>query len=76
MTAYNRAFQPGGTYFFTVVTEQCRPLLIEHIDRLHRAFRIGLERRPVQINAVVVLPDHLHRRGGFRKEIRISRLAG
>ena len=60
MTAYHRAFQPGGTYFFTLVTERRRPLLIEHIDRLRRAFRIGLERRAVQIDAIVILPDHLH----------------
>lgn len=56
MTAYRRAFQPGGTYFFTVVTEHRRPLSIENIDRLRRAFRIGLERRPAHIDAIVVLP--------------------
>ena len=60
MTAYRRAFQPGGCYFFTLVTEQRRPLLIDNIDRLRRAFRVGIERRPLQIDAIVVLPDHLH----------------
>ena len=60
MTAYRRAFQPGGCYFFTLVTEQRRPLLIDNIDHLRRAFRMGIERRPLHIDAIVVLPDHLH----------------
>jgi putative transposase len=60
MTEYRRLFQPGGCYFFTVVTEGRRPILIENIDRLRRAFRMGLARRPFQIDAIVVLPDHLH----------------
>jgi putative transposase len=60
MTAYRRAHQPGGCWFFTVVTEGRRPLLIDHVDHLRRAFRIGLQRRPATIDAIVVLPDHLH----------------
>jgi REP element-mobilizing transposase RayT len=41
---YRRYYQPGGTYFFTVVTEQRQPLLIEHIDRLRAAFQHGMKR--------------------------------
>jgi putative transposase len=57
---YRRYYQPGGTYFFTVVTEQRQPLLIEHIDRLRSAFRHGMKRYPFIIEGIVVLPDHLH----------------
>ena len=57
---YRRCYQPGGHYFFTVVTEQRQPLLIEHIDRLRTAFHHGMERYPFTIEAIVVLPDHLH----------------
>ena len=60
MTAYRRIYQPGACYFFTLVTEQRRPLLVDNIDRLRRAFRMGMNRRPFRMHAVVVLPDHLH----------------
>jgi REP-associated tyrosine transposase len=35
-------------------------LLIEHIDLLRRAFREVHQRHPFSIEAMVVLPDHLH----------------
>ncbi len=57
---YRRYYQPGGTYFFTVVTEHRQPLLIDHIDRLRTAFRHCLERHPFIIQGIVILPDHLH----------------
>jgi len=59
---YRRAFIPGGTFFFTQVTEQRRPLLAEQpaIDCLREAFRAVKTKRPFQIDAIVILPDHLH----------------
>ncbi|WP_204140845.1 transposase [Halomicronema sp. CCY15110] len=57
---YRRHYQPGGTYFFTVVTESRRPLLIEQIERLREAFRHCIQRHPFSIEGIVVLPDHLH----------------
>ena len=57
---YRRATIPGTSYFFTVVTEHRRPLLIEHINRLRTAFRHVREERPFRMEAIVVLPDHLH----------------
>ena len=60
MSNYRRVYIPGGSYFFTVVTQGRAPLLIEHVDHLRRAFRLALARRPVRIDAIVVLPDHLH----------------
>ena len=57
---YRRLYRPGSHYFFTAVTEGRRPLLIEHIQRLREAFRLGVHRYPFEIEAIVVLPDHLH----------------
>ena len=57
---YRRFYQPGARYFFTVVTANRKPLLIENIDRLRAAFKVCRERHPFEIEAVVVLPDHLH----------------
>ena len=57
---YRRYYQPGGTYFFTVVTQNRQPLLIEHIDRLRTAFWHCMQRYPFTIEGIVVLPDHLH----------------
>ncbi|MBW4519440.1 MAG: hypothetical protein KME16_07030 [Scytolyngbya sp. HA4215-MV1] len=57
---YRRYYQPGGTYFFFVVTAHRQLLLIEHIDRLRAAFRHGMDRYPFMIEGIVILPDHLH----------------
>ena len=59
---YRRAFMPGGSFFFTVVTGKRRPLLAspESVDVLRTAFRTVQSTRQFEMNAVVVLPDHLH----------------
>lgn len=59
---YRRAFIPGGSYFFTVVTDRRRPLLATPpaIDLLRNAFRTVRTARPFTIDAIVILPDHLH----------------
>jgi len=62
MTEYRRAWLPGGTWFFTVNLAERRGnrLLVERIGSLRAAFRsIGLRRR-FQLEAIVILPDHLH----------------
>ncbi|MBI4964085.1 MAG: transposase [Desulfomonile tiedjei] len=62
MTEYRRAWLPGGTWFFTVnLAERLgNRLLVERIDLLRAAFRSVRLRLPFQLEAVVVLPDHLH----------------
>jgi len=61
MTDYRRYRLKGGTYFFTVnLAERKRNLLTEHIDTLRSAFREIKQTHPFQIDAIVVLPDHLH----------------
>jgi REP-associated tyrosine transposase len=60
MTRYRRNFVPGGSFFFTVnLAERRLRLLTEHIDLLRKSFRITRARHPL-IEAVVVLPHHLH----------------
>lgn len=61
MPRYTRAWIPGGTFFFTVaLLERRRSLLTEHIAALRAAFREVRRRRPFQIDAIVILPDHFH----------------
>ncbi len=59
---YRRAFIPGGSFFFTVVTEQRRPVLAtaEAVGVLRQAFRTVRSKHPFKVDAMVVLPDHLH----------------
>lgn len=61
MVNYRCNLVPGGTYFFTVnLAERCEQLLTEHIEILRAAFRMVRQRHPFSIDAIVVLPDHLH----------------
>ena len=61
MVEYRRNRIPGGTYFFTVTLADRRSrVLTEHIWQLRETFRRVLRERPFRIEAVVVLPDHLH----------------
>lgn len=62
MSHYRRAYIPGGIYFFTVVTLDRVPIFIneERVEVLRQAFRKVMAVRPFQINAMVVLPEHLH----------------
>ncbi len=59
---YRRAFVPGAVYFFTLVTDKRRPILASEaaVETLRAAFRVVKAKRPFEINAMVVLPDHLH----------------
>ncbi len=62
MSNYRRALVPGGTYFFTVVTENRAPILCDPVARtaLRASIRSCRDRWPFQIDAMVLLPDHLH----------------
>jgi putative transposase len=62
MSEYRRYFIPGGTYFFTVVTYERRPILTNSIARpcLSQAIRAVKSKRPFESIAFVLLPDHLH----------------
>ena len=61
MPQYIRAFVPGGTFFFTVtLLERRQKLLTEHIDGLRASFMAARQRRTFTVEAIVLLPDHLH----------------
>ena len=61
MTNYRRNFIPGGSYFFTVnLVDRHSCLLTENIETLRAAFRYTRSRHPFTVEAMVVLPDHLH----------------
>ncbi len=62
MPNYRRNYIPGGTYFFTVVTHQRRPILTTDPGRecFRRAISRVKSRRPFDLIACVLMPDHLH----------------
>jgi REP element-mobilizing transposase RayT len=61
MTTYRRNFIPGGSFFFTVnLADRRLSLLTMHVESLRAAFRDIRQRHPFTIDAIVVLPDHLH----------------
>lgn len=62
MRTCTRAKAPGATYFFTVnlAKRHDNALLTRHIDALREAFRLTKQDHPFSIEAMVVLPDHLH----------------
>jgi putative transposase len=62
MPEYRRARTAGGTYFFTVVTQERRPILTTEAVRtaLREAIQQTRITLPFQIEGWVLLPDHLH----------------
>ena len=61
MPNYRRVWVPGGTYFFTVaLDDRSSRILVERIDALRRAFALAKRAAPFAVDAIVVLPDHLH----------------
>jgi putative transposase len=61
MVRYRRNFISGGTFFFTVTLADRRSsVLVDQIASLRAAFRLTRRERPFTIDAIVVLPDHLH----------------
>ena len=61
MVRYRRNFVPGGTYFFTfTLADRKSSALVHHVGALRSAFRVARQERPFKIEAIVILPDHLH----------------
>ena len=62
MTNYRRNFIPGGSYFFTVNLADRRLRLLDRKCRLCCDWRFATRGRGIRscIEAIVVLPDHLH----------------
>lgn len=62
MPNYRRAFQPGGTFFFTLVTNRRRGFLCHPKARkcLHTVLGQVQSERPFEMMAIVLLPNHFH----------------
>jgi putative transposase len=61
MPNYRRAFVPGGCWFFTVnLLERRQSLLVDHIEALRDSVAKIQQSYPFEIDAFVVLPDHLY----------------
>ncbi len=61
MVLYRRNRVAGGTYFFTVTLRDRRSdTLARHVGLLRKAFRWVRSKRAFTIDAIVILPDHLH----------------
>ena len=59
---YRRISIAGATYFFTLVTERRRPLFLEPaaVALFLSAVETIRTRHPFEVDAYVVLPDHVH----------------
>ena len=62
MTEYRRAYVPGASWFFTVnlAHRKDNHLLVERIDSLRTAFATVKARHTFRMDAIVILPEHLH----------------
>jgi putative transposase len=62
MPNYWRNWVPGGTFFFTVnlLERGDNDLLTRRIDLLREVIRDVCAKRPFEIVAWVVMPDHMH----------------
>ena len=58
---YRRHYQQGASYFFTInLADRSSDLLIKQIETLRYAFKTVKQKHPFHIDAIVILPDHLH----------------
>jgi putative transposase len=61
MVNYRRNLVRGGTYFFTVALANRRSTaLVENAASLRQAFQKTRVEKPFDVDAIVILPEHLH----------------
>ena len=61
MTNYRRVTIQGASYFFTVnIANRTSKLLTNNITLLRSVFQRVKTHHPFHIDAIVILPDHLH----------------
>ncbi len=60
MSNYKRLFLEGHSYYLTIVTHNRNPILIDNIEALRESFRESKMYYRYSIDAIVILPDHLH----------------
>jgi putative transposase len=60
MSNYKRIFLDGYSYYLTIVTHGRNPILIENVELLRESFVVSKRKYAYVIDAIVVLPDHIH----------------
>ena len=61
MSRYIRANTPGATYFFTLTLQDRKSRwLVDHASLLRECLAVTKIDHPFRIDAMVVMPDHLH----------------
>jgi putative transposase len=61
MVRYRRNRIAGAKFFFTLtLADRQSTALVDHVSVLRAAFRVARKERPFAIDAIVILPDHLH----------------
>ena len=61
MVRYRRNLVAGGTFFITAtLADRNSRALVDHIQALRNAIRETRQRHPFAIDAIVILPDHVH----------------
>ena len=60
MSNYKRIFLDGYSYYLTMVTHERNPILIDNIGLLRKSFADSKKRYAYTINAIVILPEHIH----------------
>ena len=61
MPHFIRANTPGATFFFTLtLQDRSARTLVDHVAELRTCMAEVMARHPFTIDAIVVLPEHLH----------------
>jgi putative transposase len=57
---YRRIYLDSYSYYLTLVTQGRKPLLVENIEVLRQAFKLSKKKYEYIIEAIVILPEHIH----------------
>jgi len=60
MADYKRLFLEGYSYYITIVTHRRMAILVDNIEALRESFVESKKYYRYSIDAIVILPDHLH----------------
>ena len=60
MSNYKRIYLQNHSYYLTIVTGNRKPILIDNIELLRDSFRRSKKKYEYVIDAIVILPDHIH----------------
>ena len=60
MADYKRLYLQNYSYYLTMVTQYRQTILIDHIELLRDSFRRSKRKYDYKIDAIVILPDHIH----------------